>query len=145
MFPMSRIALALHEAGHEVHVVSVDNERGRNGIVKMFDGTGVDLHLTPGMEMDIIMTDMGKDRIDPKDKFVGAWMDGAVTKVKELKPDIIVADLMGKPGLIAANELNLPVIINNPAGPFSMYQSVGIEKVPNMANAKNRCGRLVIE
>ena len=41
MFPMSRIAIALQEKGHEVHVISVDNERGRNGIPKMFTDTGV--------------------------------------------------------------------------------------------------------
>jgi hypothetical protein len=41
MFPMSRIAIALQEAGHEVHAVSVDNDRGRNGLPKLFTDSGV--------------------------------------------------------------------------------------------------------
>lgn len=55
MFPMSRIAIALKERGHEVHVVTVDNERGRNGIPKLYTDTGVTLHMTPGLEQDTIM------------------------------------------------------------------------------------------
>ena len=31
-FPMSRIAVAAAEKGHECHIVSVDNERGKNGL-----------------------------------------------------------------------------------------------------------------
>lgn len=94
MFPMSRIAIALQQKGHDVHVISVDNERGRNGIPKLFEDSDVTLHLTPGMEMDIIMTDIGKDRIDPKDKFINAWEEGCMAKIKELQPDIVVGDML---------------------------------------------------
>ena len=52
MFPMSRIAIALQSKGHEVHVCTIDNERGKNGIPKLYTDTGVQLHLTPGLEMD---------------------------------------------------------------------------------------------
>jgi hypothetical protein len=31
-FPMSRIALACHKQGHECHIISVDNERGRSSL-----------------------------------------------------------------------------------------------------------------
>ena len=128
MFPMSRIAIALQEKGHEVHVVTVDNERGRNGIPKLFDGTDVQLHMTPGMEMDIIMTDIGKDNIDPKDKFVNAWEEGCMAKIKDLKPDIVVADMLARPGFYAASALGVPAVLNMPAGPFSLYQFASLEK-----------------
>ena len=49
---MSRIAIALQSKGHEVHVCTIDNERGKNGIPKLYTDTGVQLHLTPGLEMD---------------------------------------------------------------------------------------------
>jgi len=65
-------------------VLTVDNERGRNGIPKLFDGTGIQLHLTPGPEMETMMRDMGKDRIDPKDTFVEAWKKGCIDKIREL-------------------------------------------------------------
>jgi hypothetical protein len=84
MFPMSRIAISLQERGHEVHVISVDNERGRNGIQKLFDGSGVQLHLTPGLEMDTIMVDFPEDKVDPMDKFIIAWEEGLKAKIKEL-------------------------------------------------------------
>ena len=45
-YPMSRIAIALQERGHTVHVISCDCERGRNAVPKTFEGTGVQFHLT---------------------------------------------------------------------------------------------------
>jgi UDP:flavonoid glycosyltransferase YjiC (YdhE family) len=140
---MSRIAIALQEAGHEVHLLTVDNERGRNGIPKLVEGTGIQLHLTPGLEMDTIMVDIGKDKIDPKDKFVEAWKPGCMAKIRELKPDIIVADILGKPGLLAADEMGIPCVLNNPAGPLSFYQSIGIGGYPNTnTQTKVRCGKI---
>ena len=41
IFPISRIAIACQEKGHEAHLFTVDNERGRNGIPKLVEGTGV--------------------------------------------------------------------------------------------------------
>jgi hypothetical protein len=55
------------------------------------------------MEMDIIMTDIGKDRIDPKDKFINAWEEGCMAKIKELQPDIVVGDMLARPALLAAD------------------------------------------
>ena len=43
-----------------------------------------------------------------------------------------------------ANENDIPTINNNPAGPYSMYQGVGVDKTPNLSNAKNSCGRIII-
>ena len=84
-------------------MITVDNERGRNSIPKMFEDTGVQLHLTPGLEMPVLMSDMGPDRKDPKDIFVTAWEDGCIAKVKELSPDIVVSDMLGRPGFKAAD------------------------------------------
>ena len=120
-FPMSRIAVAASEKGHECHIVSVDNERGRTGLQKHLDGTAVQLHLTPGMEMDIIMTDIGDDRIDPKDKFINAWAQGCMDKIKELKPDVVIGDMLAAPAFVVADQIKVPSLINNPAGSYSLY------------------------
>ena len=45
MFPMSRIAIALQEKGHTVHVVSMKCAKA-DGVPKIFEGTGVIVHLT---------------------------------------------------------------------------------------------------
>ena len=71
--------------------------------------------------MDIIMTDIKDDRIDPKDKFVGAWSDGCQKKIKELNPDVIIGDMLAVPAFIAADEMKVPVVLNMPAGPYSLY------------------------
>jgi len=97
------------------------------------------------MEMDIIMTDIGKDRIDPKDKFVTAWDEGCRSRMRELKPDIIVADILGRPGWEYADEAGIPLVVNNPAGGLALYQMAGIERVPDWSSqAKNSCGKIVI-
>lgn len=50
MFPMSRIAIALQDKGHEVHVITVDNKYAREKTPKLYADTGVTLHHTPGEE-----------------------------------------------------------------------------------------------
>jgi len=92
-----------------------------------------------------MMKDIGPDKIDPKDKFMIAWEEGCIAKVKELKPDILVNDMLARPGFYAADQMGIPSILNMPAGPFSLYQYASLEKVPNYkVQAKNRCGRIVI-
>jgi len=44
------------------------------------------------------MKDMGPDRMDPLSMFIKSWADGCIAKAKELKPDIIVTDLVSSPG-----------------------------------------------
>jgi len=68
-----------------------------------------------------------------------------MAKIKELMPDIVVADMLARPGFFAADELGIPSVLNMPAGPYSLYQNFGLEKVPNYNKvAKNRCGKIVI-
>ena len=50
MFPISRIASALVERGHDVHVVSINNKVGAEKMPKLYEGMGVTLHLTDGPE-----------------------------------------------------------------------------------------------
>lgn len=141
---MSRIAIACAKKGHDTHLFTVDNERGRNGIPKLIDGTDVKLHLSKGPEMDALMQDVGDDMMDPKDKFVEEWKEDCLKQLREVKPDIIVADIYGVPGWHYSQETGCPFVINNPAGPFDMYQEVGFDLTPNMSKATNICGRMVI-
>ena len=91
------------------------------------------------------MTDIGEDRIDPKDKFIDAWSEGCIKKIKELNPDIIIGDMLAAPAFVAADELKIPVVLNMPAGSYSLYQGFGLEKYPNLKVAKSSFGRVVIK
>lgn len=71
--------------------------------------------------MEIIMTDIGEDRIDPKDKFIDAWAEGCMNKIKDLKPDIIIGDMLAAPAFVVADEMKVPVVLNMPGGPYSLY------------------------
>ena len=45
MFPMSRVAIAAKEKGHTVHVVTMKCAKA-GGVPRIFEGSGVELHLT---------------------------------------------------------------------------------------------------
>ena len=94
--------------------------------------------------MEIIMTDIGDDKIDPKEKFIDAWSEGCIKKIKELSPDIIIADMLSTPAFNAADEFKIPVVLNIPGGPYSLYQGFGLEKFPNLKVAKSSFGRVVV-
>ena len=60
-------------------------------------------------------------RIDPFGRFTIAWEPSMMEKIKELKPDIIVADVLAHPAFYAASDLGIPSVMNIPAGPYSFY------------------------
>ena len=94
--------------------------------------------------MEIMMTNMGEDKIDPKEKFVDAWSDGCMKKIKELSPDIIIADMISSPGFNAADEFKIPVVLNMSGGIYSLMQNFGLEKYPDLKLAKSSFGRVII-
>lgn len=94
----------------------------------MYEGSEVKLHLTEGPELETIYVDMGDDRIDPMDKYNNAWEPSVFTKIDELKPDIMVVDIISRPGHVAAEKFGIPLVVNNPAGPYRFYQDIFMEK-----------------
>ena len=137
--PISWIAIAAHERGHECHIVSVDNERGRNALQKHLPPE-IKLHLTPGMEMDLFTSD--EKLVYVLDKFSEAWKDGCIKKIKELNPDILMNDCVAIPGIIAARDMKIPMVVNKPGGAYAYYQWQGQEIYPNLENARNWFGSM---
>jgi len=76
MFPMSRIAIALQEKGHEVHVVSMQCAKA-GGVPKIYDGTGVTVHFTASegnLEYDDIISGPSMiNGVNNFDYWVSSW------------------------------------------------------------------------
>lgn len=72
--------------------------------------------------MEDMVVEIGSDRVDPLDRWTGAWDDSLIKEIKEvIKPDIVVSDMLARGALKAADDLNVPCVVNNPAGPYKMY------------------------
>ena len=69
MFPLLRIADALLERGHEVHIVSCGNTQGKAKIPKLYEGMDVTIHLPESPEQETLYLPM-KNRKDAKDVFI---------------------------------------------------------------------------
>jgi len=61
-----------------------------------------------------------------------SWKDGAIAKIKELGTDVLVCDLECIPGLKVIDDLKIPMLINTPGGPYSMYQHFGVQVNPDL-------------
>ena len=53
------------------------------------------------------------------DAWISSWTESGKAKVKELRPDIVIDDMVARCGSLAAEDLGIPSIINAPAGPIS--------------------------
>jgi hypothetical protein len=54
--------------------------------------------------------------------------------------------MLASPANMAADEMGIPSVINDPAGPYALMQSLGIHKPPNFkSQAQNWCGKLYVQ
>ena len=83
MFPLLRIADALVERGHEVHIVSCGNKQGKEKIPMLYKGMDVKIHLPESPEQETMYEPM-KDRKDAKNTFIMAWKDNAFKTLDEI-------------------------------------------------------------
>ena len=65
-------------------------------------------------------------------------------KIKELKPDVVIGDMLAAPAFVVADQIKVPSLINNPGGSYSLYQGFGLEKLPDLKKAKSSCGRIIV-
>jgi hypothetical protein len=77
-------------------MVSVDCTRGRNSLPKMMEESGVQLHLTETVGN--LEIEDAPHEVHTMDQWMTAWDDSCMAKIKELKPDIIVADMLSRAG-----------------------------------------------
>jgi hypothetical protein len=46
---------------------------------------------------------------------IGSWEEEAIQGLKELKPDLIVCDVVSRVGAVAADKMRIPSVLNWPA------------------------------
>ena len=71
------------------------------------------------------------------------WRPHCIEACKKLNPDIIVCDIWSRNGIIAADELGIPSVINSPL-PLSMLKDYGLIRAIDAKEANNCCGCLCI-
>jgi len=54
------------------------------------------------------------------------WKPHCIKKIKELKPDILLVDLVTAPGFTAADQLNIPMVVNSPLPTVFLSEFGGI-------------------
>lgn len=60
-------------------------------------------------------------------------------EIEKIKPDLIVCDIITRIGVVIADELNIPTVINVP-GMVDMFHLWGMSGVIDMNNARSCCG-----
>jgi len=85
-----------------------------------------------------------KNGVNCFDRWIMAWEKSGVAKIKELRPDIVIDDMVARCGAIAAEELGVPVVFNFIAGPLRFAQEIGLAfKIPNFSvQASNWFGKI---
>ena len=67
---------------------------------------------------------------NPQEKFFNHWKVFAIEEIKKIKPDIVVCDFVSKVGVMAADELGIPSVINVP-GLLEFMNNVGVSRLIN--------------
>jgi len=71
--------------------------------------------------------------------FMNDWQPFAIEAMKQLEPDMVVSDIWSRVGMIAADEMSLPVVQVN-VFPWAFSTGFGIYEIPNFRDAHNCCG-----
>ena len=75
------------------------------------------------------------------DEFICSWKESCIEMVKELRPDLIIADIFSCG--IGADKLGIPYIINA-ALPLASFNEFGFVRALEMKRANNCCGCICV-
>lgn len=80
---------------------------------------------------------------NPLDMFMVKWDPFVKDKLKELSPDVVLSDYFSAPGIVNANESNIPLVINVPIS-LKYFEKLGYDMI-NMRNACSCCGLICVK
>ena len=140
MIPVSHLALALKERGHDVHFITIENSSSRTRVPALFGKMNIPYIMTEGPESGIehMKTD---EPGDPNERFIEEWRPHCFKAVKDLAPDLVVSEFFSRNGAIAADELGIPSVINV-GMPLEVFIYLGMFKVLEPSKARSCCGCL---
>ena len=142
--PMQNCATALKEAGHDVYIIMNGNDYIKGKAQGFEEKYGITMAYT---ECGLVNEDATRDPKgceDPLNTFITNWMPFVRDTMMQIAPDIVVSDFISCPGIIIANELKIPVVINVP-GPLRMFLEFGLFELPDMSQASNCCGLICMK
>ena len=142
MTPCSNIAEALKDAGHEVTIISIDSEKTRHHCPKLFDPMGVKYILTEGPEASVL-EQPPKGIEDPKELYIQMWEPHCIAAVKELNPDMVVCDFFSRNGILAADQMGIPSVVQI-AIPLGLFTQFKLFRLIDMDDTKRCCGCLCV-
>lgn len=139
--PIMNCATALKDAGHDVYIITNGNDfikEKTKGYEEKYGFTMV--YTNCGLTNEDAMKDPpNKCDGDPINIFLETWRPYVKESMKLVAPDIVVSDFFSVPGVYAAQELDIPVVINVP-GPVAMFVDYAMFTLPDMGKASNCCG-----
>jgi len=81
----------------------------------------------------------GEKITDRIEKFEVHWKPHCIKKIKELNPDILLVDFISAPGFTAADQLNIPMVVNCPT-PTSFVKELCGVFLPDFSRASSWFG-----
>ena len=111
LVPIANLAEALKEKGHSVTIISIGNKKGKMICPKLFDEKGIPYILTDGPE-ESVMYDNVENNLDPSENYIKGWEKHAVSAINNMMPDLVVSDFGSRNGVIAADLIGIPCVIN---------------------------------
>lgn len=143
MFPISHLGDLLKQRGHDVYVITIGNKEGRKRAPNVCGQYGLKIIYTDGPEQTEMYRKPANWRDATDESYLRLWEPHCIKAVHELNPDIVVCDFFSRNGILAADEMGIPSVINVP-GSLTMLDEYGMLVVPNMKNACNCCGMICI-
>lgn len=144
--PMSQLAHALIERGHEVHFLTNSDSYNGGKASKVLADIGC---------KNAIFTNDGVTRADlfkkpdglkdqPENKFFPIWKKMWKEEIEKLKPELIVCDFFTRVGVEIGDELGIPSVINTP-GLFNFMDEFAFSGVVNYEkDASVCCGMICV-
>lgn len=128
--PMTHLADALMEAGHTVFFVSNEDSYNDHKGSKILTAIGCEnqIFTKDGIDRKAFFKKPEKFMENPQEEFFEHWSGFAIEEIKKIKPDIIVCDFVSRAGILAADEMGIPCVINIP-GLLEFVNNFGMSRL----------------
>lgn len=104
---------------------------------KLFDGK-IPYILTDGPEESVMYQNQERN-LDPSENYIQGWEKHAVSAVNNLMPDLVVCDFGSRNGVIAADLIGVPCVINVNI-PIAEFYQFGKFKAIDSRRLRSCCG-----
>lgn len=143
--PMSQIAEALIERGHDVYFISNNDEYNGHKGSKILNQIGCknQFFSQDSVTRDVFFKKPESLKKMPENIYFPIFQEMFKEEIIKIQPDIIVCDFFTRVGIHIADELGIPSVVNVP-GLMSFWDTCGVSGIFYYKNAKSCCGTVCI-